>query len=434
MIKRLFSAVVWVLLLLPLLAQAATETVSVQASGYGDDPQQAVTNALVAAVRQAGGVSVALDPAFRTGVLKWVVQQKGDVSTWAGSKTTVPEAQLPTLGNLQSYKVKSVKKVDDNLWRAELSARVLRNKALGPDRAKLPAIAVTTFASRQRQYSLGEASVPARQVQQQLRDDLVTAFAQSGRFRVLDRSNLAAIDQEQQVMKDGSVAPAELARLGQRKGADLLLVGTIEDFSIGDHEQSSYGAKLGGYQPRVRVRYRLVDTASSEILWADLFDWDQSEAAIRELARQVNVNDRQHPERLADLVYPQIARAIAGASTDVLYPVQVLKVAGDNIYLRQGQGRLEPNALMDVYRPAGTLKDPDTGLPVKLDGLSLATVRVTAVHPGYGIARLVDGGGIKTGDRVRGQAGGHSNGPLGTPAQPAGQAPSPGSSEAPIQW
>ena len=111
MTKHLFAPLFFILLLCSSLAQAATETISVSARGYGDNPEQAMTNALVAAVRQAGGVSVAVDPNFRTNVLEWVIRQQGDVSTWIGTETSVPEPQLPTLGNIKSYQVQSVKQV-----------------------------------------------------------------------------------------------------------------------------------------------------------------------------------------------------------------------------------------------------------------------------------------------------------------------------------
>ena len=122
---------------------------------------------------------------------------------------------------------------------------------------------------------------------------------------------------------------------------------------------------------------------------------------------------------------------MAGAATDVLYPVQIIKVQGDTVFLSQGQGRLEQDASMQVYRPAGEMKDPDTGLTIKLEGNALATLTVTDVRPDYGVARL-DGPAsspLQAGDRVRSAAGADS-----PTAGPAGQAPSPGSSEAPIQW
>ncbi|MFP3340402.1 hypothetical protein R0J91_20650, partial [Micrococcus sp. SIMBA_131] len=80
------------------------------------------------AVRQGGGVTLAVDPNFRTNVYEWVIQYQGDVSTWMGKETSVPEPQLPTLGNIKTYEVQSVKQVDDGMWQAEVQAEILRPK------------------------------------------------------------------------------------------------------------------------------------------------------------------------------------------------------------------------------------------------------------------------------------------------------------------
>ena len=430
MIKRLFSPFFLVLLLCSSFSHAMTETVSVSARGYGDNPEQAMTNALVAAVRQGGGVTLAVDPNFRTNVYERVIQSQGDVSTWMGKETSVPEPQLPTLGNIKTYEVQSVKQVDDGMWQADVQAEILRPKSIGPDRSHLPGIAIATFDSRNSSYDLGDIKVSASDVQRQLQDNLTMAFTQSGRYRVLDRAYLDDIDEELGVVASGSIAPEEMARLGQRKGADLLLVGTIEDFQIGDSEREFYGAKMGGYEPYVRVRYRLIDTTTTEILWSDLYEWDKSEAVIREMARQQNIDDRNHPERLADQLYPEIARAIAGDATDVLYPVQVIKVDGDTVFLSQGQGRLEKDGIMKVYRPAGEMKDPDTGMTIKLEGESLATLKVSDVRTDYGIAKMEgEASALQVGDRVR-----PDKQAKNASAGPAGQQATPGSGEAPLKW
>ena len=430
MYKRLFAPWFVALMLLSSLSHALTETVSVSSRGFGDTPEQAMTNALVAAVRQ-GGVTLAVDPNFRTDVYEWVIQQQGDVSTWMGKETSVPEPQLPTLGNIKTYQVQSVKKVDDGMWQADVQAEILRPKSIGPDRSHLPGIAIATFDTRASSYDLGDMKVPASEVRRDLAENLSMAFTQSGRFRVLDRAYLAEMEKELETVSEGSVAPEEMARLGQRKGADLLLVGTIEDFQIGDSEREFYGAKMGGYEPYVRVRYRLIDTTTTEILWSDLYVWDKPEATIRALAREQKIDDRNHPERLADILYPEIARAIAGDATDVLYPVQIIKVDGNNVFLTQGEGRLEQDGILKVYRPAGEMKDPDTGMTIKMEGAALATLKVTDVRPDYGIAQIegVASGALKAGDRVRPDKQARA-----LSAQPAGQQASPGSSEAPIQW
>ena len=187
---------------------------------------------------------------------------------------------------------------------------------------------------------------------------------------------------------------------------------------------------MGGYDPYVRVRYRLIDTTTTEILWSDLYEWDKPEATIRAMAREQKIDDRNHPERLADILYPEIARAIAGDATDVLYPVQVIKVDGETVFLSQGQGRLEKDGIMKVYRPAGEMKDPDTGMTIKLEGEALATLKISDVRTDYGIARVEgEASALQVGDRVRPDKQAQN-----ASAQPAGQAATPGSSEAPLKW
>ena len=430
LLYRFCTLIVFLALALASPLQAAADTETVKARGYGQDPEQAVVNALVAAVRQAGGVTLAVDPAFRRQVSQWVVQRQGDVTTWTGTRTSVAEPQLPTLGSLSSYRVLDVARESDALWRASVEAEILVHRAPGPDRSHLPAIVVAPFTTSDSRYSLGQTTLPAAEVRSRLQADLVEAFAQSGRFRVLDRAHLAAREAEQAIVRNGSAEPAELVRLGKAKGADLLLVGQIEAFDIGDQARTFYGASFQGYEPYVRVRYRLIDAAGGEILAAGLFDWQQSESSVRDLARRQNLDDRRHPERLADQVYPRIARALAGVATDTLYPVIVLKADGDRVYLSQGQGRLEKDEILSAYRPAETLKDPQTGMPIRLQSEALATLRVVEVRPDYAVARLTDGSqGLQAGDQVRPPA--SEEGAL---AQPAGQPDTPGSSEKPLSW
>ncbi len=412
---------------------SAAQTREVSARGYGDNPEQAVTNALVAAVRQAGGVTLSVNPDFRRQVSEWVIQRQGDVTTWTGSRTSVAEPRLPTLGSLDSYEVTAVTQEDNALWRADVKAVLLLQQAPGPDRSHLPAIVVAPFTSDADEYTLGETTLSAAEVRRQLHANLIDAFAQSGRFRVLDRANLGLREAEQALLRDGAGEPRELLRLGKTKGADLLLVGHIEAFDIGDDERTFYGARFQGYEPYVRLRYRLIDAAGGEVLEAGLYDWQQSEASLRQLARQQKLDHRNHPERLADLVYPRIARALAAAASDTLYPVQVLKSDGDRVYLSHGQGRLEADTILNVYRPVESLEDPQTGLTIRMESDALASLEVIEVRPDYAVARITQGGGEpRPGDRVR--APGNRQGDTGDMEPPAGQPESPGSSPMPLNW
>ena len=137
----------FLILLVSLPGWAATDTMSARGEGFGNTADLAVGNALVEAVRQAGGVTVALDPTFRRQIHEFVMQQKGDAVVWESQTTSVPEPQVPTLGNVKSYKIVSVERQDEKLWRAVVEAEVLVYKSVLGDRTNLPSIAVETFDS-----------------------------------------------------------------------------------------------------------------------------------------------------------------------------------------------------------------------------------------------------------------------------------------------
>ena len=124
---------------------------------------------------------------------------------------------------------------------------------------------------------------------------------------------------------------------------------------------------------------------------------------------------------------------LAAAASDTLYPVQVLKSDGDRVYLSHGQGRLEADTILNVYRPVESLEDPQTGLTIRMESDALASLEVTEVRPDYAVARITQGDGEpRPGDRVRAPRRNQSAGEAAE--RPAGQPESPGSSPMPLNW
>ena len=104
------------------MAAAKTKEVTAQATGFGDTPETAVANALVEAARQSLGVSVLLDPNFRTESYQWVESEKMVSGSW----TSKPEAQAPSLANVVGYKVISTKEIKTSFGRRILKRACCR--------------------------------------------------------------------------------------------------------------------------------------------------------------------------------------------------------------------------------------------------------------------------------------------------------------------
>jgi curli biogenesis system outer membrane secretion channel CsgG len=112
---------------------------------------------------------------------------------------------------------------------------------------------------------------------------MMKRLAETGKYRVVERQNLAKIMAEQDLGASNRAARAPNARIGRIVGADAILMGTIVTFGRDDQRRS---VSLGGYVPKVfgrgavgvgedkavvAISYRLVDAETSEII-------DQGEA------------------------------------------------------------------------------------------------------------------------------------------------------------
>ena len=100
-------------------------------------------------------------------------------------------------------------------------------------------------------------------------DELVTQLFQTGSFSVIERAQLEALLVEQDLGASGAVDTSTAARIGQLLGVQLILTGSITQFSI---ERTSGGFRsLGVSVSRAEsvLDVRLVNTTTGEIMLAE---------------------------------------------------------------------------------------------------------------------------------------------------------------------
>ena len=71
-------------------------------------------------------------------------------------------------------------------------------------------------------FKVGGRSVPAEQVAEALRQQVLTALTETGRFTVLDRDLGGEVDQELERIASGQAPRAEFGKLGQAMSADVV--------------------------------------------------------------------------------------------------------------------------------------------------------------------------------------------------------------------
>jgi curli biogenesis system outer membrane secretion channel CsgG len=132
-----------------------------------------------------------------------------------------------------------------------------------------PRIAVLEFKNKaENQWWYGGGGAAAQDV-------LVTELVKSGKFRVVEREQLAALMQEKNLALSGDLDPSTAVRAGKLLGVHYLLTGAVTEY--GAQQTSAHGPGVrglpgfsGGKRTFVAAfNARLIDTETGEIVWAD---------------------------------------------------------------------------------------------------------------------------------------------------------------------
>lgn len=409
---------------------AGDETVSVEATGYGDSPQSAITHGLLEAARQGLGVGISLDPDFRRHVHEWIVQSTEGVSTLTGRHYSRPEPRQNVLAAVQGYRVNDVSSPEEGLWQADVEAELLQYRSQQEDLDHLPTLAVTRFHTDRDQYNVGEPFSGDR-LARRLQQALVNSFSDSRRVRVLDRSfDDEAFSELERTAS--SLSPREQLRQGQQLGADLLMVGEIEQFELGGQERDVYGIQMTTLEPAIRISYRLLEPTTREILRSNTFIYREEGAYLRDQLNEAGIRAGREPERIGEVLFPDVARPLSREVLDTLHPMRILAPAeGNSVFISRGRGSLKEGTLLSVHEVGREIHDPDTDLGLRLESNAQGTLRVTSVNRDYGRAELLNGDPeiLRRNVILRVAAVPDDEG-----EKPGERPLSPGSSEAPLDW
>jgi curli biogenesis system outer membrane secretion channel CsgG len=108
-----------------------------------------------------------------------------------------------------------------------------------------------------------------------MQDVFVTELVKSGKFRVIDREQLAALMQEKNLALSGDVDAKTAVKAGKLLGVQYFLAGAVTEYGKTDMSAHSYGIRKlpgmsGGKSTFVAAaNARIIDTETGEILWAD---------------------------------------------------------------------------------------------------------------------------------------------------------------------
>ncbi len=121
---------------------------------------------------------------------------------------------------------------------------------------------------------MGLFGVNFKQIGDGMRDMLTTALFNSNRYIVLEREQLGAVLQEQDLAKEGRIKKGTEAPTGEVYGAELIITAAVTEFEGGAKGVGGgtkvLGIRVGGGVKRahIAIDIRIIDTKTSQIVAA----------------------------------------------------------------------------------------------------------------------------------------------------------------------
>jgi len=333
---------------------AGVGSITVVTEGVGVTYNEAVGEALSEAIGQRMGRDVATETELQRAISSKVDDESVEA---VATESVARRIQMATKGFVLGYKVLDKQISEEGLVTVKL-------EVLMPD------FKMSAQADRLR---IAVANLRTDELlvkyKGQLESAIKSALTESRKFAVLDRDWDREYGQEMNLLKSDQVPREERARLGQRLGTDLLLVGTLVDFSF---VPASEATRLSQPVARGTFNFSLIDAATGQVKVAKVVNAKLS----RLQAKQAGEGPQAALLKLAQ----EIGRQSADHIIEAAFPLTVVALQDAEIVINQGGDRLKVGQQYDLFKLGDALVDPQTGETIgRTESLagSAVIVRVT---------------------------------------------------------
>jgi curli biogenesis system outer membrane secretion channel CsgG len=227
-------------------------------------------------------------------------------------------------------------------------------------------------------------------------DVFVTALMDTGQFSLIEREKVDEILREQNLGASGRITPQTAAKIGKMLGVDLMLTGSVSQFSISRTGGGIGGLRVGVTTGKVVLQARLVNTTTGEIMVAA-----EDENKKRLVGARIKgldfkqkfdyglAHEVMHPA--VEKIVVKIAGKAQGMATKA-YSGRVVKVEGKKVWINIGSNAgIQVGDEFEVLRKGEELIDPETGLSLGAEQEKVGKVVVTEVKPKFSIGTIQEG-------------------------------------------
>ncbi len=238
-------------------------------------------------------------------------------------------------------------------------------------------------------------------------DALYTELEESGAFVLYERSDLAELEKEFDLIESGKVNMATAAQAGKLVGVQAVVVGTISQFGMWEEAKDVLGYKKKVEIAEATIDVRVVDVTSGRVIYAD----SGTGRVEREIETFLGYGAKAtYDETMADkALRDAMSKFVDNLIREVMalpwegYVMDVERTGGQElIYVNAGRlSGIETGMELRVKRVTGELTDPVTGEFKGYKTTPLGTAEVVDLTgEDVSVARMVKGSGAERGDMV----------------------------------
>ncbi|MBD3232824.1 MAG: hypothetical protein GF315_03775 [candidate division Zixibacteria bacterium] len=244
-------------------------------------------------------------------------------------------------------------------------------------------------------------------------DMLTTEMVKSGKYIVIERQQLNAIMQEQQLGMTGAVTPQTAVEVGKLLGVELAVFGVVSEFGQkksqtgGALKKKHFGIGLDKSTARVAIDVRIVETETGQILAADNVVGEEKKTGLALETYDISFADKSKFDqtmvgKATRKAIEQIISKVDAQLNKTPWSSKVLKVSDGTIYVKDGSNvGLVVGNVFQVYHPGEELIDPDLGISLGSEEKRIGEIQIIDVQEKFSKAIARSGSGFAAGDIIR---------------------------------
>jgi len=239
-------------------------------------------------------------------------------------------------------------------------------------------------------------SIELRRVVEAMDGHLISALAQTRKFTLVGRSDLADLLKEQDLGDSGIVDPGTAPERGKVKGAKFRLVTTVDSF-LDENVEATFATGRKGIKRRFQfsAQAKVYDAGTGELLEAPNLQIEKVDTIIKD---GNETTDAKRNDELMPATAREMAERVANRVVDVAFPVKVIDKEDKTVTINRGDGGgIKVGEIWTVFGSAKTITDPDTGAVIKRKGKFMGKVKIISVEPDYSQGELIEDGGVTVG-------------------------------------